>query len=63
MPAGRVSGVMLTASDLAPKEIDLVHREIQEIGEALEAFKTAVEAHEISARAGINPLRLGPEDI
>jgi hypothetical protein len=40
----RVSGVMLTAPNLAPKEIDLVRREIQEIREALEAFITAVEA-------------------
>jgi hypothetical protein len=54
---------MPTASNLSPKDIELVQREIQEIGEALEAFKTAVEAHEISARAGINPPRLGPEDI
>jgi hypothetical protein len=42
----RVSGVMLTASNLAPKETDLVQREIQEISEALEAFKAAVEAGE-----------------
>ena len=59
----RVSGVILTAPNLAPKGIDLVRREIQEIREALEAFKTVVEAHEISARAGINSPRLGPEDI
>ena len=41
-----VSGIMLTASNLAPKEIDLVHREIKELKEALEAFKAAVEAGE-----------------
>jgi hypothetical protein len=44
----RVSGVMLTASNLAPKEIDLVRREIQEIKDALEAFKAAVEAGEMT---------------
>jgi hypothetical protein len=30
---------MLTASNLAPKDIELVRREIQEIRDALEAFK------------------------
>jgi hypothetical protein len=44
----RVSGVMLTASNLAPKQTDLVQREIQEIGEALEAFKAAVGAGEVT---------------
>jgi hypothetical protein len=36
---------MLTAPN-PPKDCSLVWREIQEIGEALEAFKTAVEAGE-----------------
>ncbi len=44
----RVSGVMLTALNVAPKDIDLVRREIQEIGDALEAFKAAVEAGEVT---------------
>jgi hypothetical protein len=35
---------MLTASNLPPKDIELVRREIQEIREALEAFEAAVEA-------------------
>jgi hypothetical protein len=35
----RVFGVMLTASSMPPKDIGLVRREIQEIGEALEAFQ------------------------
>jgi hypothetical protein len=33
------SGVMLTAPNLAPKDSELVRREIQEIREALEAFR------------------------
>jgi hypothetical protein len=37
---------MLTASNLAPKDIKLVRREIQEIREELEAFRAAVEAGE-----------------
>ena len=44
----RVSGVMLTAPNLAPKDSELVRREIQEIGEALEAFKAAVESGEVT---------------
>lgn len=44
----RVSGVMLTAPNLAPKDIKLVRREIQEIREALEAFKAPVEAGEMT---------------
>lgn len=39
---------MLTASNLPPKDIELVRREIQEIREALEAFKAAVEAGEMT---------------
>ncbi len=39
---------MLTASNVAPKDIDLVRREIQEIREALEAFKAAVDAGEMT---------------
>ncbi len=41
----RASGIMLTAPN-PPKDCQLVWREIQEIGEALEAFKSAVEAGE-----------------
>jgi len=33
---------------MPPKDIGLVRREIQEIGEALEAFKAAVEAGEMT---------------
>jgi hypothetical protein len=44
----RLSGVMLTAPNLAPKDSELVRREIQEIGDALEAFKAAVEAGEVT---------------
>jgi hypothetical protein len=44
----RVSGVMLIASSIPPKDIELVRREIQEIREALEAFKAAVEAGEVT---------------
>jgi hypothetical protein len=40
--------LMLTARNLAPKEIGSVQREIKEIGEALEAFKAAVEAGEVT---------------
>jgi hypothetical protein len=39
---------MLTAPNLAPKDIELVRREIQEIRDALEAFKAAVEAGEMT---------------
>lgn len=39
---------MLTASNLAPKEIDLVRHEIQEIRDALEAFEAAAEAGEVT---------------
>jgi hypothetical protein len=35
------SGVMLTAPNLAPKDSELVRREIQEIREALEALNAA----------------------
>jgi hypothetical protein len=41
----RASGIMLTAPN-PPKDCRLVWREIQEIGEALEAFKAAVQAGE-----------------
>jgi hypothetical protein len=44
MPAGGESNIMLTASNLPPRENELVAREIQEIRDALEAFKTAFEA-------------------
>ena len=39
---------MLTAPNLAPKDSELVRREIQEIGDALEAFKAPVEAGEMT---------------
>ena len=35
-------------SELGAKDIDLIRREIQEIREALEAFKAAVEAGEMT---------------
>jgi hypothetical protein len=44
----RVSEIMLTAPHLAPKDNELVRREIQEIKEVLEAFKAAVEAGEMT---------------
>jgi hypothetical protein len=44
----RVSGVMLIASSIPPKDIELVQREIQEIRAALEAFESAVEAGEVT---------------
>jgi len=44
----RVSGVMLNAPSLTPRDSELVRREIREIREALEAFKTAVEAGEMT---------------
>ena len=43
---------MLTASSTPPKDIDLVLREIQEIRDALEAFKAAVEAGEMTGYKG-----------
>jgi hypothetical protein len=39
---------MLTAPNLAPKDSELVRREIQEIKDALEAFKAAVETATLS---------------
>jgi hypothetical protein len=51
---------MLTASNLAPKEIDLAQREIQEIREALEAFKAAVEAGEMT---GFKDGAMRPHDM
>jgi hypothetical protein len=44
----RASGIMLTAPSLTPRENELVLREIQEIRDALEAFKAAVEAGEMT---------------
>jgi hypothetical protein len=44
----RASGIMVTASDLPPKDIELVLREIHEIEDALKAFKIAVEAGEMT---------------
>ncbi len=38
--------VMLNAPNLSPKENELVAKEIQEIRDALEAFKAAVESGE-----------------
>ena len=43
----RASNIMLTAPD-PPRENEMVLREIQEIREALEAFKTAVESGEVT---------------
>ena len=48
MPALPVSGVMLNAPNLTPKDIELVWRKIQEIRDAREAFKAAVEAGEVT---------------
>lgn len=39
---------MLNAPSLTPRDSDLVRREVQEIRDALEAFKVAVEAGEIT---------------
>jgi hypothetical protein len=39
---------MLTASSLPPKDIELARREIQEIRDALEAFKAADEAGDMT---------------
>jgi hypothetical protein len=39
---------MLNAPNLAPKDSELVRREIQEIRDALEAFGAAVEAGEVT---------------
>jgi hypothetical protein len=39
---------MLNAPSLSPRENELVQREIQEIRDALEAFKAAVEAGEVT---------------
>jgi hypothetical protein len=44
----RASGIMLTAPN-PPKDCELAWREIREIGEALEAFRSAVEAGEVTA--------------
>jgi hypothetical protein len=44
----RVSGIMLTVSNLPPKDSELIRREIQEIRDALEAFKAAVETGEMT---------------
>jgi uncharacterized coiled-coil DUF342 family protein len=44
----RVSKMMLTSPSLAPKENELVTKEIQEIREALDALKAAVEAGEMT---------------
>lgn len=42
----RMSGVILAAPNVPPKEIELVDREILEMRDALEAFEVAVEAGE-----------------
>ncbi len=39
---------MLNAPNLTPKDIELVWRKIQEIRDAREAFKAAVEAGEVT---------------
>jgi hypothetical protein len=45
--ARRAAGIMLTGPNRPAKECDLVKQEIQEIGNALEAFKAAIEAGEM----------------
>ena len=47
---------MLAASNLPPKDIELVRREIQEIRDALQAFKAAVEAGEVPEWRREDPL-------
>jgi hypothetical protein len=44
----RASNIMLNAPSLPPRENELIAREIQEIRDALEAFKAAVEAGELT---------------
>jgi uncharacterized coiled-coil DUF342 family protein len=44
----RASNIMLNAPTLPPQENELIAREIQEIRDALEAFKSAVEAGEMT---------------
>jgi hypothetical protein len=44
----RASNIMLNAPSLPPRENELIVREIQEIRNALEAFKAAVEAGEMT---------------
>ena len=44
----RASNIMLNAPTLAPRENELIAREIQEMRDATEAFKTAVEAGEMT---------------
>jgi hypothetical protein len=46
MPAGGPSNIMLNAPTLPPQENELIAREIQELREALEAFRAVVEAGE-----------------
>jgi hypothetical protein len=48
MPDGGASNIMLNAPSLAPRENELIAQEIQEIRDALEAFKAAVEAGEMT---------------
>jgi len=50
--ANGVSSIMLNAQSLVPKENELVRREIQEIGDALEPFSVAVEAGEVTGFSG-----------
>ena len=44
----RASNIMLNAPSLPPRENELIAREIQEIRDALEAFRAAVEAGEMT---------------
>ncbi len=44
----RLSGVMLNAPSLSPRENELVQREILDIRDALKPFKAAVEAGEVT---------------
>ena len=42
----RASGVLLTAPEVSPTKDELIAKEIQETRDALQAFQTAIEAHE-----------------
>jgi hypothetical protein len=44
----RASNIMLNAPTLPPRDNELIAREIQEIRDALEVFKAAVEAGEMT---------------
>ena len=48
MQCRRVSGVIANRSEPGAQRIELVRREIQEIKDAFEAFKSAVEIREMT---------------